>query len=61
MAEKKCEKKTEEKKGGKGKFLLGATLGAIAGAAAGMFISKKAREADEENKKDYYRGNNSRE
>lgn len=58
VGKRECESKTvkepakeaemeEKKSSGKGKFLLGAALGAIAGAAAGHFISKKAREAEE--------------
>lgn len=42
----------EKKKSGKGKFLLGAAFGAIAGAAAGHFITKKASEAEAEAKKE---------
>ena len=36
--------KTEKKKGGKGKFFLGAILGGIAGAIAGRFVTATAEE-----------------
>ncbi len=36
--------KSEKKKGGAGKFFLGAVLGSIAGAIAGRFITAKAEE-----------------
>ena len=39
-----AEEKTEKKKGGKGKFFLGAALGAVAGIFAGRAIAKKAKE-----------------
>ena len=43
-----AEEKTEKKKGGKGKFFLGAALGAVAGIFAGRAIAKKAKEAEDE-------------
>ncbi|MBR5939420.1 hypothetical protein IKZ77_02605 [Candidatus Saccharibacteria bacterium] len=42
-----AEEKTEKKKGGKGKFFLGAALGAVAGVFAGRAIAKKAKENEE--------------
>ena len=39
-----AEEKIEKKKGGKGKFFLGAALGAVAGIFAGRAIAKKAKE-----------------
>ena len=38
----------ENKKGGAGKFFLGAALGALAGAIAGKFVSQKCDEDKED-------------
>lgn len=43
-----AEEKIEKKKSGKGKFFLGAALGAIAGVFAGRAISKKCHECEDE-------------
>lgn len=42
MAEKKCCSKKADKKSGSGKFILGAALGAIGGAIAGVLMAPKS-------------------